>query len=158
MVRNARIQSFLDGANSKCQKHYIELWKASSDEDKKAFRDMVTSKAAGAPPSGTSSGQSTSDRDAGKPWQCFAGEKPTICLPPGYTVERLQTDFAHTSSSPGSHDQSRWEMYCLIRLLILSPDSDLEHAMNAEKVLSDLRVSRKRLYTLARNFSPPFPL
>ena len=49
-------------------------------------------------------------------------------------------------------------MYCLIRLLILSPDSDLEHAMNAEKVLSDLRVSRKRLYTLARNFSPPFPL
>jgi hypothetical protein len=44
----------------------------------------------------------------------------------------------------------------LIRLLILSPDADLQHATHAENILADLRVSRKRLYAIARNFSQPF--
>ena len=158
MVWNARIQSFLDGDNCKSQKHYIDLWKKASDEDKQAFRDMVSSKDAAASPSPACAGAATCDRDAGKPWQCFAGDTPTICLPRDYTLERLKADFAHTASSPGTHDQSRWEMYCLIQLLILSPESDLEHATHAEKALEDLHVNRKRLYTIQRNFSQPFPL
>lgn len=95
MVWNARIQAFLDGDSRKSQKQRIELWKASSEEHKQAFRDMVTSKAAGAQASPACLDQPISDK----------GASTTMCLPPDYTVEKLKADFAYTSDSPGSHDQ-----------------------------------------------------
>jgi hypothetical protein len=87
--------SFLDGDSRKSQKQCIELWKASSEEHKQAFRDMVTSKAAGAQASPACLDQPISDK----------GASTTMCLPPDYTVEKLKADFAYTSDSPGSHDQ-----------------------------------------------------
>ena len=90
MVWNARIQAFLDGDSRKYQKQCIELWKASSEEHKQAFRDMVTSKAAGAQASPACLDQPISDK----------GASTTMCLPPDYTVEKLKADFAYTSDSP----------------------------------------------------------
>ena len=157
-VWHARVQGFLDGPDCKKQKDYIETWKKFTQEEKEAFRAMVKSKC-----SKETSANALSDagpKMTGKPWYAMSGELRTICLPENYTVDRLRSDFAKFAESAAaiaSNDQARWEMYCLIFLLLRKPDSGLANAAAAERELGDLHVNRKRLYQMAKNYEEPLP-
>lgn len=159
MVWHARVQGFLDGPHSKKQKCYIDAWKQMPDSQKKCFRELVASKckAADAPEEKLVTGSECGGVAGDKPWHGFSGQSRTICLPAGYNVDTLRKDFAEYASNPSCHDQSRWEMYCLIHMLIESPGSGLDHASQAEKELADLHINRKRLYQLSKNYQQPFP-
>ena len=157
-IWHARVQGFLDGPDRKKQKDYIETWKNFSEEEKEAFRAMVKSKC-----THKTSDKALSDagpKMTGKPWYAMSGELRTICLPEHYTVECLRRDFskfAESAASIASNDQARWEMYCLIFLLLRKPDSGLANAAAAERELGDLHVNRKRLYQMAKNYEEPLP-
>lgn len=155
MVWYARVQGFLDGDARKLQKHYIDLWKHFSPEEKQTFRNLVASK------SDKKSKLHTEGIEIAesiqKPWHTWSGDLRTISLPANYSVQDLRRDFGQFADAPGSHDQSRWEMYVLILLLMRRPGSNIANATAAEKALADLHVNRKRLYHMSKNYVEPFP-